>query len=461
MIFFYRNIDKAARIKYNIPNFNGGYKTMQNKHLKLFVILFPLILALTSCQMEADYLERSPQLGQDSVSNTEGAEQTLKPPAGHKDSSPDEKLDLPQNLVPALVRVQFDPAYGSFYPVSGKPTQNPVNLELTTGYTIAPPQNVTPYKEGCNFKGWVKDYPYPGKTFAREDYWNFENDILTEGMSLYAHFQESDKPDQRPESTEPVSPPGSNGTSRVYSLHIEDVPKVTELGLSPNSQGLYALFAKGVTKEEGWYNSPQYMGNCWATSASQMIYWYQTRLNEFGKNSTVTQPDTILELRNWFADGHGGFSGWHIEWALEKYFAEFYPDRLADITTYRRDGYYFSRQTLSDILLKHLSRGDMCGLTAVNFDGGLHAMNIYGAQFNADGIVEIIYVTSSPTLDSAEKINAHQPRLYEYRYNGESRAGAPQWLASYDISKDGYTSTTQSSIRNIYGLDFLSVDKYQ
>ena len=104
---------------------------MQNKHLKPFVILFPLILALTSCQMEADYLERSPQLGQDSVSNTEEAEQTLKPPAGHKDSSPDEKVDLPQNLVPALVRVQFDPAYGSFYPVSGKPTQNPVNLELT------------------------------------------------------------------------------------------------------------------------------------------------------------------------------------------------------------------------------------------------------------------------------------------------------------------------------------------
>ena len=443
-----------------------------NNMQKVLAAILPLSLILFSCQMEAPVLpqEMEPQLGQQQelVSGTQANSNSLKGD-GVTGNAAAPKNDIILGVT--QVRVQFDPAYGKFYPASGKPTQNPINHDLTTGYHITPP-HITPYKEGTNFKGWVRDYPYPGLTFTEEDFWNFEQDILTESMNLYAYFVDSETPDPEPKiQASAPSVPSYGGGSQLFDYPVEDVPHVTSLGQAPDAAGLYRFFAAGVTKESGWLNNVQYKNHCWATSTSQMLYWYQNRINDLAKtkpqvgftaSETPVKTDTkVKELRDWFGSRHE-LSGWHIAWALDEYFSANYPGRKGDIVSYHCvNGVYFTRESLSKILLKHLSRGDMCGLTAVNFDGGLHAMNIYGADFDANGIVQTIYVTSSPTLDSEERIASHKPKLYEFKYNGTSSKGAPEWIATYDVSRDGYTSTSQTSIRNIYRLDFLSMERYK
>ena len=447
------------------------------------MMLATCIFAAVSCQFETDALDFSNQVIQEQISQTPDIPSSSGELAD--DSSVDEivtesdvpsnseELSAPQNpsivVGQTQVRVQFDPAYGRFYPIEGEPTQNPINLYFTTGYTIIPPQDAVPYKEGCNFKGWSTKYPYDYAVITEEDLWDFDTEILMEDMSLYAYFEQSDTPDPEPAVQ---ATPSYSTSSNLYDYPLQDVPDVLDLGKEPNTAGFYEFFATGVSKNNGWYNNVQYKNHCWATSASQMIYWYQGRINEiantnpeagFTDEETPVQTDSkVLELRNWFGSRHD-LVGYHIVDALNEYFDANYPSRKADIISYRgpNDATYFTLETISKILLKHLSRGDICGLTAVNFDGGRHAMNIYGAEFDDEGNVQTIYVTSSPTLATEEEIRNYSPKLYEFKYNGTSRKGAPQWIATYYESKEGYITSSQNAIKDIYRLDFLSVERYK
>ena len=449
----------------------------------LLMMLAPFILAAVSCQFQTDTLDFANQTIQEQVSQTPDILSSSGGLSGDSSvdvivtesdvSSNSEELSESQNRAVILgqtqVRVQFDPAYGWLYPAEGKPTQNPVNLYFTTGYTIIPPQEAVPYKAGCTFKGWSTKYPYEGAVITEEDLWDFDNEILMEGMSLYAYFEESDTPDPVPAVQ---AAPSYSASSNLYDYPLQDVPDVLELGKEPNESGFYEFFATGVSKDSGWLNNVQYKNHCWATSASQMIYWYQGRINEiagtrpeagFTGGETPVQTDSkVLELRDWFGSRHE-LAGRHIAEALNEYFDANYPSRKADIISYRgpNDATYFTLETISKILLKHLSRGDICGLTAVNFDGGRHAMNIYGAEFDAGGNVQTIYVTSSPTFATEEEIRTYVPKLYEFKYNGTSRKGAPQWIATYYERRDGYLTSSQNAIQNIYRLDFLSVERYK
>ncbi len=373
--------------------------------------------------------------------------------------------------VPTLVKIQFDSTYGIFYPAHGVPSGNPINITATTGERLIAPQNATdyraiPYREGYQFRGWVLDYPYEGLRFEEKDFWDFEKSIITEQINLYAYYEQTDTPDLEPQINEKPFNPSYNTTANLVDYHVKDVPSLSIL-TTKNSEGRYEFFATGVNQERGWLNNVQYKNNCSATAASQMIYWYQERLKALNKSfdssekPIETGPD-VLALRNYFGDWME-FDGAQIVSALEKYFEEKLADyRKQDIVSYHcQNGSYFTLKSLSEILLKHLSRGDMCGLTAVNFDGGLHAMNIYGAEFNEQGTVEVIYVTSSPTLETEEQIRQHTPRLYKFCRDGESREGAAQWVASYESREQGYVTTSQTRIQNIYRLDFLTLKQYE
>ena len=373
--------------------------------------------------------------------------------------------------VPTPVKIQFDSTWGSFYPENGKPTGNPINITANTGEFLVAPQNsanykAIPYREGYQFKGWVLDYPYEGLIFEEKDFWDFETRIIIEQTTLYAYYEQTDTPDSEPPINKGSSVPNYNTTSKLVDYHVEDVPPLSIL-TTKNNEGRYEFFAKGVNQDHGWLNNVQYKNNCSATSASQMIYWYHERIKEltegFSPSETpIITDDKVLALRNYFGDWME-FNGAQIVWALEKYFTENLDDhRMKDIVSYHcSNGSYFTLGSLSKILLKHLSRGDMCGLTAVNFDGGLHAMNIYGAEFNEQGTVEVIYVTSSPTLESEEQIKQYTPRLYKFYRDGESKEGAANWKATYESRELGYVTTSQSIIRNIYRLDFLTLEQYK
>ena len=422
--------------------------------------------------------------GSDSSSQTADATKDIPSPSdvqvatnGNSTSTPSVPNDVntTTSSIPSEVRVQFDPAYGTFYYSDRQPSSNPINITAYTGDVITSPQDsmsfrAIPYKEGCKFMGWVREYPYPDRVLEEKHFWDFEKDILMENIALYAYFEESDTPDTRP--AVPVnSTPSSSSGSRLFDHPVQDVPPLSIL-TTTNSEGRYEFFATGVNQSHGWLNNVQYKNNCAATSASQMIYWYHERINELAQikdnvgfseeEKPIITDQKVLELRDYFGDWMQ-FSGAQIVWALEKYFTEKLDShRMQDIVSYHcSNGIYFTLESLSKILLKHLSRGDMCGLTAVNFDGGLHAMNIYGAEFNEQGTVEVIYVTSSPTLETEEQIKNHKPRLYKFYRNGESYEGAAKWLATYESKELGYVTTSQTAIQNIYRLDFLTLEQYK
>lgn len=436
-------------------------------HLSIITLVISLFI-FSACQIETPSFSL-PETQDIGITKPQAPDSTSDTPVTNDEGS--------TPIIPTEARVQFDPAYGTFYYANRQPSQNPINITSLTGDPIVSPQNSSfykaiPYKEGCRFMGWVRDYPYPGKTFEEKNFWDFEKDIVMGNMSLYAYFEESDIPDSKPIVPASSTPSSSSGnSSRLYDYPVQGVPSISDF-TNVNKEGLYEFFATGVTQTKGWINNVQYKNNCWATATSQMIYWYQNQINELAKTKpdvrfTATEnpiqtDEKVLELRDWFNDWRG-FQGGHIEWALEKYFQEKLDSRrMEDIVSYHcGDGYAFTLESLSKILLKHLSRGDMCGLTAVNFDGGLHAMNIYGAAFNDQGIVEVIYVTSSPTLESEELIKQHVPRLYKFYQDGKSERGAQSWLATYEVRKDGYISTSQASIQNIYRLDFLTMKQYE
>ena len=456
---------------------------MKNMHLKLLVILTSLVLGLVSCQMEEDVFlgeslqqEAAAKEDKDSASSGKPVAQTpaaQTPPLAEKgEAAESNKPSETQNTPPPTpdivlgvtqVRVQFDPDTGLFYHSDGRVNSNPINVELTTGYTVSRPEAV-PYREGYKFRGWVRSYPYSGLTFTEDDFWDFEKTILTEAISLYAYFEESDTPDPKPEIVAAPSSTVPDYSGNLLDLGLQPTPIPAE---KLDANGRYRLFSTGVSKEGGWLNNPQYKNNCWATSAAQMIYWYQQQVEAIsgfdGTERPMETTDKVLEMRNYFADWKFG-QGSHISWALEKYFDDFFrPDRRQDLHRYGgNSSRYFTLETLSAILYKHLSRGDVGGICGFTFDGGNHAMNIYGAEFDRDGLVTALYITSSPTLDSEERVASHTPRLYESRRTGKLNRGSHEWVANYEYrGDDGYLRTSQHLFSRVWCLDFLSVERYK
>ncbi len=350
-------------------------------------------------------------------------------------SSPDIYRDPTANVdIVKTVTVSFDPYDGHFYYATGK-THNPDRVEILPGIVNEP---VAPWKEGCKFKGWYKDYS------TWKDKWDFKT-IVTENMTLYALFEPSNTPDTKPAI--------SYISYDLYDMGLKPTP-ITEFDEGKNTK---TLWVKGVNEKEGWQDHRQYTNNCWGTTSSQMLDWFfkQDKFKEFlVKNSNA--PKSIDDMRKWFLDLHGEW-GWIIRLALSAYFDRFFPDLNLSQYMYNYNGNNkaFTLETFSALLYRHLSKGDMGGISGFMFANQPHAMSLWGAEFDKDGLVVALWLTTSECTNDEGIL---KPRLNKYERSSTSKEGHYKWSASYEYysSTGGYYSTYHTFVSDIYTLCFLN-----
>ena len=142
------------------------------KPISLHLSIITLVISLcvfSACQIETPSLsfQETPDIG---ITKPQVPDSTSDTPVTNDGDT--------TTIIPTAVRVQFDPAYGTFYYANQQPSQNPINITSTTGETIVSPQNsslykAVPYREGYKFMGWVRDYPHPGVIFNEKNFWDF------------------------------------------------------------------------------------------------------------------------------------------------------------------------------------------------------------------------------------------------------------------------------------------------
>lgn len=379
-----------------------------------------------------------------------------------------------QNIGRHQVTVKFNCGSGRFHMPSGLITANIIEQPVNVGDKLQKPDTI-PYLEGARFLGY---YRYYSEDLSGISPWDFEKDVVTEndrwGLTLWAFFEEnSDNPDGHPPYTQPATDGHGSSSDSIHRTDSRYPP--VDLSHKLQEGETLTLFAKGVDVNNGWFNEPQYANNCWATAAAQVIYWYQKNLTHVGfadtehpigllgdgNKSVKDEKQAITELRDYFLDKVGQ-RGYDVTPAMSSYFNEcLSSDRWNDWTTYSSGGVGtpYSLETLSGILYRHLEKGDMCAFEG--WQGGLHAMNIYGAEFDRNGIIKTLYATSSPTYDTKELVDNHAPNLLHATPYYSNKSGTLGWTAVYEVRGDNYISSQQETFDKIYELHFLSVSRYE
>lgn len=373
--------------------------------------------------------DSSPETEKDDKTNNKSPENSPTVDATESADDPMANVDVNKKIT-----VRFDPYDGHFYYVSGK-TQNPDRVEILPGPVNEPPQ---PWKEGHAFQGWYTDY------WAWQNKWDF-SEVIVEDMQLYAYFVESDTPDEKPAVSQIVN--------NLYDMGLEPTP-ITEFDAGKDTK---TFWAKGVSESGGWEDHRQYTNNCWGTASSQMLDWFfkQDKFKDvLAKNGNA--PKTIDATRKWFLDLHGEW-GWFISSALSAYFDRLFPGQGLEANMYNYSGGSkpFTLDTLSALLYRHLSRGDIGGLAGLMFAGQPHAMSLWGAEFDKDGIVVALWLTTSECTKDEEVL---KPRLNKYVRKDAYEEGHYQWDAFYEYvsSAGGYAGSQHTFVMDIYMLSFLS-----
>ncbi|MBQ7367203.1 MAG: IdeS/Mac family cysteine endopeptidase [Spirochaetaceae bacterium] len=342
------------------------------------------------------------------------------------------------------ITIKFDPYDGHFVS-GGRGSANAEVVETLPGALFS--FSTKPWKSGCRFDGWYFDYD----TWQRK--WNIGTPVY-ESVQLYARFVESDNPDPNPYdvSSSPATTvtPGyiQHGNGLQYPTALYDMGKV------PYTLGeKKTLWAKGVSLEKGWTDNPQYTNNCWGTVSAQMLDWYFRQPGNEGLLSQSTAPKNIDELRYYFFD-HRGIESWYINSALDLFFSEFLPDHKNKHVYYGNGNKALSLETLSALCYEHLSRGDVGGIMGVT-TGNPHALTLWGADFDENGLVTALYLTTSECTEDEEIL---KPRINKYERCespeelGEGHYG---WKSSYFVNTAGALLGYTISVAHIYGLHWL------
>lgn len=398
----------------------------------------------------------------------------------------------PSNSVPCEVTVYFESTYGSFY-LGSTVTKNKQSITSYSGETFSP-IGYPAYREGYRFVGWITEYPYEDENGEATNGFSFDESLLwdfnsqqapySSRMTLYAYYDKNGSPDVIPVVQ-------SQPTSYLYDIGDDVLPMhQIEAGSGP-----LVRFAKDVKEETGWYNHHQYKNMCWATTTAQMIHWYENQIEKISsqyplaaftaEERPISQQDAVLQelcggdykkgdrdnniilaVRAYLNSLRPG-SGYTTVGGIRDYmnYANYSAERRNSLISYSSDSSRrpFTLKTLSKLLYKHLSRGDIGGVEATQFGGGgAHALNLYGAEFDREtGYVTTIYVTSSPTISDTTPEWRKNPRLY--KLNRIDRPdGRCEWSGNFEIRDPslGYTTSSQYLIYDIYSLIFLTTSNY-
>lgn len=262
--------------------------------------------------------------------------------------------------------------------------------------------------------------------------------------------------------------------------------------------GTTTIFAPGVTQNSGWYDvnkksteqSPQKdFTYCWAATASNLIRWWQDGYVASGKTLPSGVPDgkvsalgyscgifdIFLDDKNWNSVVDGSSRGADVHVALKWYFNgeshtfSNYAKPLSGTGGYWKDEYsslqnslgsdfiqgeiggystwgpYATDQSKSSIEifsenLRNLLKCGAAGMSANTSLYGGHAITLWGADFDALGIVTAVYVTDS---DDAATIEG--PALRKYNVTSDNTSNVRR------VYLDG-TDYGTNQITALYGL---------
>lgn len=214
---------------------------------------------------------------------------------------------------------------------------------------------------------------------------------------------------------------------------------------TPENAGTKTLFAPGVSKEIGWYDTNKSWSNdtslCWAASAANVITWWLDRYQEGGGNVSglTVRSDEIFQtfIDNWKNEGYDEKDGvcWYF---TGKFSAGNAPTNLknpnsggflkdlpgigsnawnlltfgdfsiyGNIDTYRpffdyQMGSYYSAQPLyslesfSRTIIRQLHTGVVMLKTTGIGIRGEHAITLWGCDYDGQtGLVSHVYITDS------------------------------------------------------------------
>lgn len=262
----------------------------------------------------------------------------------------------------------------------------------------------------------------------------------------------------------------------------------------PVSAGTTTIFAPGVTLESGWYDvnkksteqRPQKdFTYCWAATASNLVRWWQDGYVASGSELPNGVPDgktselgytcgifdIFLDEDNWNSVVNGSSRGADVSVALKWYFngeghnystyaqplpgsggywAEEYSslqDILGvdfiqgEIGGYSTWGPYSTDHSKSSIKifsenLRNLLEGGAVGMAVNTSLYGGHAITLWGADFDALGIVTAVYVTDS---DDAGTVAGSALRKYDVTSDNSSHVRRV-YLDNTDYGKNQITA---------------------
>ena len=247
-------------------------------------------------------------------------------------------------------------------------------------------------------------------------------EVYSDAIALKPKYDSGENPDPRPDP--------------------QPEPDDGEITITP---GVY--FAKGVTRESGWYDVNKKgdgtTGNdatlCWGAACSNMLQWWQDQYVAAGNTlpaSALTGEGKNYELaifeafRTEWVHDDGGQINYGIPWYftgeyigqndmsgtkpkpgtggyLKDIWSKVSPQMGSDYITMLENYYLWgpgSEKTpdealrfVTEIIVKAFNEG-MCGLSITVGSGALHAITLWGFEIGAEGIITKLYITDSDDL---------------------------------------------------------------
>lgn len=223
-----------------------------------------------------------------------------------------------------------------------------------------------------------------------------------------------------------------NKTCWVYG--VKNIPPINQWGYylwpqkDENGKPKNEVFALEWKREYGWYDcnkkdpvASTYNDSqlCWAATCSNMIYWWlehnAANLKRFGYQGPITyNNDLDCEVFQYFKD-HFTDNGLHIDIGLDWFFCGisipsgnnaqptrphdgFFKDVLkAPLTEKTSIGGYNLSKTLKKAFLEKKAVGMSVILNSYT---AAHAITIWGAGFDENGEVNVLYVVENNDKDS-------------------------------------------------------------
>lgn len=308
-----------------------------------------------------------------------------------------------------------------------------------------------------------------------------EEEHRTEGNT-----QDSNK---EKEKTQPSPDPQQDGDKGEKDI---ETPSTSNNPL-PKEDKFKLIFAKGVTREHGWYDvdklkRPEDIMTCWLITASNMLQWWQDRYTESGAILPSGTPNGLgdgpyklaifdkaiqsFTSLNFGGDISNGLS-WYIRGTYPHIRGHARPKRHAQggylrsipettINYPERSFLDFDAWTnlpkasevlalFSDNVIQKLNQGAVLGMdikTHVGLGGGLHAISVWGVEVNTSEQVQAIYITDS---DDFEK------RLVRCPIEVVKNPSFPGWVLAMSVPiSDAYTTGAKWEVLRLTYLAFYA-----